>query len=76
VPCLYLVEAFDDGQKLLEAAERHRLEDVVSKRRMAPYRSGECRDWRKIKALAFGKRTGSDGGCSNPKQLVPKMGTC
>jgi bifunctional non-homologous end joining protein LigD len=53
VPCLHLVDAFDDGQKLLEAAERHRLEGVVSKRRDAPYRSGECRDWVKVKTLAW-----------------------
>jgi hypothetical protein len=26
---------------------------VVSKRRDAPYRSGECRDWRKVKTLAW-----------------------
>jgi len=53
VPCLHLVEAFDDGQELLEAAERHGLEDVVSKRRDAPYRSGECRYWRKVKTEAW-----------------------
>ena len=53
VPCLHLVDAFDDGQKLLEAAEQHRLEGVVSKRRNAPYRSGECHDWLKIKTQAW-----------------------
>jgi bifunctional non-homologous end joining protein LigD len=53
VPSLHLVEAFDDGQELLEAAERHGLEGVVSKRRLAPYRSGECRDWRKVKTEAW-----------------------
>jgi len=53
MPCLHLVEAFDDGQALLEVAERHGLEGVVSKRRDAPYRSGECRDWRKIKTQAW-----------------------
>ena len=53
VPCLHLVDAFDDGQKLLQAAEQHRLEGVVSKRRDAPYRSGECRDWRKVKTNAW-----------------------
>jgi len=47
------VESFDDGQALLEVAERHRLEGVVSKRRDAPYRSGECRDWRKVKTQAW-----------------------
>jgi bifunctional non-homologous end joining protein LigD len=43
VTCLHLVEAFEDDQALLEAAERHGLEGVVSKRRSSPYRSGECR---------------------------------
>ena len=33
IPCLHLVQAFDDGVKLLEAAERHGLEGIVSKRR-------------------------------------------
>jgi len=53
VPCLHLVDAFDDGQKLLQAAEQHRLEGVVSKRRDAPYHSGECRDWHKVKTQAW-----------------------
>jgi hypothetical protein len=43
---------FDDGQKLLEAAEKHRLEGVVSKRRSAPYRPGACGDWLKVKTIA------------------------
>src|SRR6516162_4010294 len=33
VPCLRLVEAFDDGVKLLALADRHGLEGVVSKRK-------------------------------------------
>jgi bifunctional non-homologous end joining protein LigD len=53
VPCLHLVDAFADGQKLLEAAEKHGLEGVVSKRRDAPYRSGECRGWRKVKTTTW-----------------------
>jgi bifunctional non-homologous end joining protein LigD len=52
-PCLHLVDAFDDGQKLLEAAEKHRLEGVVSKRRSAPYRPGACGDWLKVKTIAW-----------------------
>jgi len=55
VPRLHLVEAFDDGQALFEVAERHGLEGVVSKRRLAPYRSGECLDWRKVKTQAWSK---------------------
>ena len=46
-------ETFDDGVKLLEAAERMQLEGIVSKRRASPYRSGECNDWRKIKTVAW-----------------------
>ena len=42
----------DDGL-LLREAERRGLEGIVSKRRDAPYRSGECRDWRKVKTLAW-----------------------
>jgi len=53
VPCLHLVDAFDDGQKLLEATEQHGLEGVVSNRRDAPYQSGECRDWLKVKTQAW-----------------------
>src|SRR5262249_44951989 len=53
VPWLHLVEAFDDGQALLEVAERHRLEGVVSKRRDAHYRSGACLDWRKVKTQSW-----------------------
>ena len=41
------------ARSLLEAGERHGLEGVVSKRRDAPYRSGECRDWRKVKTAAW-----------------------
>jgi ATP-dependent DNA ligase len=46
-------ETFADGIALLHAAEEHRLEGVVSKRRDAPYRSGDCRDWRKVKTAAW-----------------------
>jgi len=53
VTCLHLIEGFDNGQKLFEAAERHRLEGVVSKRRDATYRSGECGDWVKVKTSAW-----------------------
>ena len=51
--CPHLAEAFDDGRKLLEAADLHGLEGVVSKRRDAPYRSGECHDWLKVKTQAW-----------------------
>jgi bifunctional non-homologous end joining protein LigD len=49
IPCLHLVECFDDGVELLEAVEGLQLEGIVSKHRAAPYRSGDCRDWVKVK---------------------------
>jgi bifunctional non-homologous end joining protein LigD len=52
-PAVSLSEHFDDGLALLRVAEQRGLEGVVSKRRDAPYRSGECRDWRKIKTMAW-----------------------
>jgi ATP dependent DNA ligase domain len=42
-------ESFDDGLALLKAADRMRLEGIVSKRRDAPYRSGKQCDWIKVK---------------------------
>ena len=45
---LRLSEPFDDGAKLLKAAERMGLEGVVSKRSDAPYRSRKG-DWIKVK---------------------------
>jgi bifunctional non-homologous end joining protein LigD len=53
IPCLHLVPSFDDGTKLLEAAEQHKLEGLVSKRRDARYRSGTSKDWRKVKTAAW-----------------------
>jgi len=38
-----------DGASLLVAADRFGFEGVVSKRADAPYRSGRCRDWVKVK---------------------------
>jgi len=52
-PTVSLSEPFDDGLALLRAAEEHRLEGVVSKRRDTPNRTGECRDWRKVKTSAW-----------------------
>src|SRR5262245_31791353 len=49
VPCLFLVEAFAEGEPLLEWCERYRLEGIVSKRLTSRYLSGPCRDWRKTK---------------------------
>ena len=40
VHCLHLVQGFDNGAKLLEAAERHGMEGIVSKRQASAYSSG------------------------------------
>jgi bifunctional non-homologous end joining protein LigD len=52
-PTVLASESFNDGQALLQVAEKHGLEGVVSKRRGAPYKSGACRRWRKIKTTAW-----------------------
>src|SRR5215831_13032782 len=52
-PAVSLSEAFEDGLALLRAAEARGLEGIVSKRRDSPYRSGDCRDWRKVKTAAW-----------------------
>jgi ATP-dependent DNA ligase len=52
-PAVSMSETFADGIAPLRVAEEHRLEGVVSKRRDAPYRSGDCRDWRKVKTAAW-----------------------
>ena len=53
IPCLHLVQAFDDGRALLAEAEKHGLDGIVSKRRDAPYRSGASKEWLKIKTVAW-----------------------
>jgi ATP-dependent DNA ligase len=40
VHCLHLVQGFDNGAKLLKAAERHGLEGIVSKRQASAYSLG------------------------------------
>jgi bifunctional non-homologous end joining protein LigD len=45
-PAVLASESFADGQALLRVTEKHGLESVVSKRREARYRSGQCRGWR------------------------------
>jgi bifunctional non-homologous end joining protein LigD len=44
---------YPDGSSLLRSAEKLGLEGVVSKRRDAPYRSGRCSTWLKIKSPAW-----------------------
>jgi len=52
-PAVSQSEPFEDGLAFLRVAEERGLEGVVRKRRDAPYRSGECRDWRKVKMLEW-----------------------
>jgi hypothetical protein len=44
VPCLRLVEAIADGERVLASADRLRLKGVVSKRKASPYRSASSCD--------------------------------
>jgi hypothetical protein len=53
LPAVSLSEPFENGLALLRAAEERGLEGIVSKRRDAPYRSGECNDWLKVKPVAW-----------------------
>jgi bifunctional non-homologous end joining protein LigD len=53
IPCLHLVQTFNDGHALLAAAERHGLEGIVSKRRAAAYTSGQSTDWLRIKTVVW-----------------------
>ena len=55
-PAVSLSEPFDDGLALLRVAEERGLEGIMSKRRDAPYRSGACRGWRKVKTTANRER--------------------
>ncbi len=41
--------------------EKHKLEGVVRKKREAPYRSGPCRDWVKVKTAEW-KAANQDRG--------------
>ena len=50
---LHLVQIFNDGDRLLAEAERMELQGIVSKRWAAPYKSGNSRDWIKVKTNAW-----------------------
>ncbi len=43
LPCLFAINQFDDGDDLMQWCEKFKLEGVVSKKRDAPYVSGECK---------------------------------
>ena len=54
-----LSEPFEDGLALLRVAEQRGLEGIVSKRRDAPYRSGECGIGGRSRRPLGARRTGS-----------------
>jgi bifunctional non-homologous end joining protein LigD len=51
--CLQISEVFTDGVKLFQAAEGHRYEGIISKRRGSIYRSGRCLDWLKVRTKSW-----------------------
>jgi hypothetical protein len=53
LPGRVAVQALEDGLTLLPSSRSGASRGVVSKRRDAPYRSGECRDWRKVKTATW-----------------------
>jgi bifunctional non-homologous end joining protein LigD len=63
--CLFLSEAFADGEKLLAVCEERGLEGIVSKRKDSPYRSGKC-DWIKVKTRAWREANKDRGELFNP----------
>ena len=67
VPCLYLVWGFDDGAKLLEAAERHGLEGIVSKRQGWSTARDQAAIGSRSKRRLGERRTGSGGDCSSDR---------
>jgi bifunctional non-homologous end joining protein LigD len=56
-----VIEAFDDGVRLMFEAESIGLEGVVSKRRDTPYRSGTKSGWVKVKTRAWRAANGERG---------------
>jgi bifunctional non-homologous end joining protein LigD len=51
-PLLLFSESFDDPAALLRACEERSMEGIVSKRVDAPYRSGRCTNWVKVKSVS------------------------
>jgi ATP-dependent DNA ligase len=47
------LDALKSKMASAQATYHEPFEDVVIKRSDAPYRPGECRDWRKVKTLTW-----------------------
>ena len=56
VPCLFLVQQFNDADLLMKYCRSFGLEGIVCKRRDSRYTPGECRDWLKVKCPEWKKR--------------------
>jgi len=52
-PLLMFSESFDDADALLRACEAREMEGIVCKRVDAPYRSGRCATWVKVKCAGW-----------------------
>jgi ATP dependent DNA ligase domain len=61
IPCLHLVEGFNDGVKLLETAERMQLEGILSKRRSSPTARVSAATGARSRRPPGVRRTGSGG---------------
>src|SRR3954468_3271989 len=57
-PALHFSEHMDgpDGEAMFRHACRLGLEGIVSKKLAAPYLSGRCRSWRKVKNPTYRRR--------------------
>ena len=61
IPCLFVGDQFANGAALLQQRGSFGLEGVVSKRRDAPYVSGECKTWVKSKCPGWKAETRNGG---------------
>ena len=69
LPCLFAIDQFDDGDDLMQWCEKFKLEGVVSKKRDAPYVSGECKAWVKSKCEAWKEENKERGRLFEEAQL-------
>ena len=69
IPCMFIGDHFANGAALLAHCEGFGLEGVVSKRRDAPYVSGECKAWVKSKCDAWKKENKDRGRLFQEAQL-------
>ena len=69
LPCLFVIDQFNDGDDLMQWCEKFKLEGVVSKKREAPYVSGECKAWVKSKCEAWKEENKERGRLFEEAQL-------